>query len=453
MSSSSASPQVMAQSQDVILNIEDDTVSRSLTSYLLKSAGYKVIETDNGLEGIDLARKHKPVLILMDMGIPGLDGYEATMWLKNLEETKDIPVVAITANIMAGDRERSLVAGCDGYFSKPVNPRAFVRDIESYINGYKETLTAEEQEKYLREMNVKVVRRLEEQIRELTRTNNDLEQTIKEKVNELDSTHALLLQSEKMAAIGQLAAGVAHEINNPIGYIGSNLHTLGEYAQDVFRLVNAYEKLETALPEGDKQLSEIAALKKEIAWEGLNSEVSELLEECEEGLTHVKQIVSDLKDFSRAGDNKVLWVNINNNIDSTLNIVNNEIKYKAELVKHYGELPDIKCVPEQINQVIMNLLVNAAQAIEQHGTITISTGVDEDYVWFEVADTGVGIDEENIEKLFEPFFTTKPVGQGTGLGLSVSFGIIQKHHGRIEVSANPGQGASFKVFLPIQPEE
>ncbi len=257
-----------------------------------------------------------------------------------------------------------------------------------------------------------------------------------------------LQQSEKLASIGQLAAGVAHEINNPVGYISSNIGTLTRYLDDIFRLLDAYEQIETDLP-ASAAVEELRVLKKDMDLAYLREDIRALIDESGEGVSRVKKIVQDLKDFSR--QEEAVWqvVDLHKGLESTLNIVHNELKYKAEVVREYGELPLVECIPSQLNQVFMNLLVNAAHAIEQHGVITVRTGTEQEWVWVEVEDTGKGIAPEHLNRLFEPFFTTKPIGKGTGLGLSISYGIVQKHGGRIEVKSEPGRGSRFRVWLPI----
>jgi len=186
--------------------------------------------------------------------------------------------------------------------------------------------------------------------------------------------------------------------------------------------------------------------------EFLKEDIPVLMRESKQGIVRVRQIVQDLKDFSRADTNQDWqWADLHAGIDSTLNVIAGEVKYKADLVKAYGDIPDIQCLPSQINQVVMNLVVNAAQAMgEARGCITIRSGVAGEQVWLEVADNGSGIPPQTLQRIFEPFFTTKPVGQGTGLGLSLSYGIVQKHGGRIEVDSVVGQGTTFRVTLPIR---
>lgn len=268
-----------------------------------------------------------------------------------------------------------------------------------------------------------------------------------ELIKQLAQVHSQLLQSEKMASIGQLAAGVAHEINNPIGFVNSNLGSLRNYVENLLKMVSAYEASEGEL----KAQTRIAIdkLKTEIDICFLREDVVNLLVESLDGMQRVKRIVQDLKDFSRAGESEKQMANLEQGLDSTLNVANNELKYKTTVVKEYAGIPEIECVASQINQVFMNLLVNAAQAIEVHGTIILRTGLDGDKVWVEVQDTGSGIKPEHLDRIFDPFFTTKTIGKGTGLGLAMAYGIVQKHGGEITVKSEVGVGSVFRVTLPI----
>ncbi len=267
----------------------------------------------------------------------------------------------------------------------------------------------------------------------------------------LSAAQQQLQQSEKLASIGQLAAGVAHEINNPIGYVHSNIGSLERYINDMFTLIAAYEKATPSIVDS-AVVNDVNTLRVELDVDFLKDDVPQLLNESKEGITRVKKIVQDLKDFSRVDTSpEFQWANLHQGIDSTLNVVANEIKYKADVIKEYGALPEVECLPSQLNQVYMNLLVNAAQAMgNERGRIAIRTGSAEGQVWLEFADNGSGMSEDVQRRIFDPFFTTKPVGKGTGLGLSLSYGIIQKHKGRIEVKSVPGQGSVFRITLPIQ---
>lgn len=285
---------------------------------------------------------------------------------------------------------------------------------------------------------------VEQANRQLIANNVELKQ-LNEK---LESAHVQLLQSEKMASIGQLAAGVAHEINNPVGFVNSNLGTLGKYITSMFSVISAYETAEAKV--GPNTCPEVSQIKKTLDFNYLKEDIPSLLKESQDGLARVTRIVQDLKDFSHVDEANWQQANLEQGIDSTLNVVANEIKYKAEVVKQYAGLPLVECMPSQLNQVFMNMLMNAAQAIESKGTITVRTGSSGDEVWVEVEDTGKGISPENLSRIFDPFFTTKPIGKGTGLGLSLSYGIVQKHHGRIEVKSELGKGSVFRVWLPAR---
>jgi signal transduction histidine kinase len=282
--------------------------------------------------------------------------------------------------------------------------------------------------------------RVEERTSELTQANDKLQDLI----HELENSQQQLLQSEKLAAIGQLAAGVAHEINNPIGFVNSNLGVLGKYVQGLIRVIDAYERQPAGAEGGD-----IEAIKQEVDYEFLKEDFAQLFDESVSGLARIKKIVVDLRDFSRLGDREWKQADLNQGLDSTLNIVANELKYKAKVIKDYGELPEIECLPGELNQVFLNLLVNAGHAIRDNGEIVIRTRCAEAEVIVEISDNGCGIPAAALPRIFEPFFTTKPVGQGTGLGLALSYGIALKHHGRFEVDSTVGQGTSFRLHLPV----
>ncbi len=435
--------------QHKILYIEDDPTNKALVRKLLSAAGYLVVEAEDGVSGIEAARRERPDLILMDMQMPGLDGYEATTRIKGMREFADTPIIAVTANAMKGDRERSLTAGCNGYIAKPIDIDHFVAQVESYRQGKQERVDAEDQTEYLKAYSHKLVGRLEEKVRELEAINSELEARVSEKVAELKAAQDQLLQSEKMASVGQLAAGVAHEINNPVGYIDSNLGTLQRYLQSMLGMLEAYEAAEDLLPEDAEARERINALKTELDLGYLREDVVELVKESREGLNRVKQIVQNLKEFSHKGEQEWKSEDLHSGIDSTLDIVYNDIKYTADVTKEYGELPHIECILPQLNQVFMNLLINAAHAIESRGIISIRTGTKDDWAWVEISDTGKGIDPEHLTRIFDPFFTTMPIGKGTGLGLSLSYTIIENHGGRIDVESELGQGTTFRLWLPL----
>lgn len=311
-----------------------------------------------------------------------------------------------------------------------------------------------EQNRNLAEANRLLEQRIAERTQALQRANEQLareQQELTELLKQVENTQQQLLQSEKMAAIGQLAAGVAHEINNPVGFVNSNLGTLKSYTGRLLEVLSAYEAVFAG---GDP--ARLKAVLEKADLEFLREDLPMLIQESQEGLSRVTRIVQDLKDFSHVDEAAVQEADLNAGIDSTLNVVWNELKYKAEVIRELGELPPVPCVAAQINQVFMNILVNAAQAIDTRGKITIRSGVSEDgqWVWFEIEDTGKGMSEEVRRRIFEPFFTTKPVGKGTGLGLSISYDIIvKKHGGKLEVRSQPGVGSCFRIELPVVPRQ
>lgn len=276
----------------------------------------------------------------------------------------------------------------------------------------------------------------------------EMNQNLSQAYEHLKSTQGQMLHQEKMASIGQLAAGVAHEINNPTGFITSNLTSLKKYTK---RLINHINFLEQALAplanqETQQQLQE---QQKKIKLSFMQDDIDELIEESLEGTERIKAIVKNLKGFSRVDDTAIKKADLIECLDSALSIAWNEIKYNAKIVKEYQPIPEVCCSAQQLNQVFLNLLINAGQAIKEQGTITISTSLAEPWVVIKIADSGNGIAEENISRIFEPFYTTKEIGKGTGLGLSICHDIIKNHDGEISAESELGVGTTFTIKLPI----
>ncbi|MEJ2200846.1 MAG: PhnD/SsuA/transferrin family substrate-binding protein [Desulfuromonadaceae bacterium] len=285
----------------------------------------------------------------------------------------------------------------------------------------------------------------------LKKAEADLQQSrdaLNEAYQELQRSQSQMLQREKMATVGQLAAGMAHEINNPLGFIGSNLGTLNKYWGKACEFMEFQGQLLTGLATGEA-VDALLQKRKQLKIDLILEDTKNLIEESLDGVDRVKIIVANLKGFSRVDQAKYDQVDINQCLDATLSIIWNELKYNVTLHKDYGELPLTYCYPQQLNQVFLNLLVNAGHAIEGQGDIHIGTRCENGHILVTIRDTGCGIPEENLSRLFEPFFTTKEVGKGTGLGLSIVYDIIKNHNGKIRVKSHVGEGTTFAIKLPV----
>jgi len=293
---------------------------------------------------------------------------------------------------------------------------------------------------------------------ELIRKNKELDESrknvqmalikLEDTYEELKASQLKILQQEKMASIGQLAAGVAHELNNPMSFIASNLRTMDKYLSRLTDFIRAQSEALKSIKDSAK-LQEIDEKRAELKLDHVLEDSKKLLKESLDGSERVKRIVMELNSFSRMDEEEYKKADINECIESAITIVWNELKYKTTLKKEYGDLPLTKCYPRQINQVFVNLLINAAGSIADKGDITIKTWQENDFIWMQVSDTGVGIPRKNLIKIFEPFFTTKEAGKGTGLGLSVSYEIVQRHHGEITVKSEVGTGTTFTIKIPV----
>lgn len=377
----------------------------------------------DGQSALDLiAKGYQPDLILLDIMMPDKDGYQVCSQLKENEKTCHIPIIFLTALDSDEDEAKGLELGAVDYITKPFNPAIVRRRVQTQLE----------------------LKQHQEQLQQLI---DHKTHELSEAYKDLKKIHVQMLQQEKMASIGQLAAGVAHEINNPAGFIASNLSSLQKYVGKLNEGIVFTEEALKKIEDPDLKAS-IKEEKRRLKFDYIREDIGDLIKESQDGIERIATIVRNLKSFSHAENDKWQQVELEKILESSLNIAWNEIKYKARVTKDYHDLPLISCLPQQLGQVFVNLLVNAAQAIKEQGEIRLKTRQDKDWVVIEICDSGSGIAEEHRTKLFEPFFTTKEVSKGTGLGLSICHDIIQKHKGLIEVDSTLGEGTCFTIRLP-----
>jgi signal transduction histidine kinase len=431
-----------------ILMLEDTPDDAELAERELRKAGIylvaKRVETRKAF--LRAMEEFQPDIILSDYKLPGFNGMDALELVRR--ERPDLPVIMVTGALSDIEAVGLINAGAKDYVLKDRLAR-LAPAVQRTLSMAEEEQARKSAEIALRKSHDELEQRVRERTAELTAVNAALQSeklTQEVLIQKLAEAHSQILQSEKLASIGQLAAGVAHEINNPIGFVNSNLGVLQRYVGDLLAVLSSYEKCEGEMTADTR--SALAELKRQVDIDYLRKDVEKLLLESMAGMLRVKRIVQDLTDFSHVEESKTQWVNLEQGLDSTLNIVWQEINSKAEIVKEYSGIPKVECMPAQINQVFLNLLLNAMQAIEADGRITIRTGQNGEDIWVEVEDNGKGIKPEHMDRIFAPFFTTKPPGSGTGLGLSLSYSIVNKHGGRIEVKSSPGKGSVFRVVIP-----
>lgn len=346
-----------------------------------------------------------------------------------------------------------------GLISSYYTTKIIIRPIEELIAGTKK-LSEGHLDHRIKESNYK-------EINELITTYNtmaenlqflytNLENKVKERTaeletanNELKNTQTMVVHSEKMRSLGQLVAGITHEINNPINFIHGNMSHLNNYSNALIELVECYESFEKEL--NDEERQKIAEIKEKIELDFIKEDLPMLIKSCRDGTERTKNIILDLKNFSRLDEMVINSIKLEKEIDTTLNILQNKIKGKIEIIKEYEDnLPPIEGYGGQLNQVFMNIIDNACYATKDGGKIYIRLKkVDKDVI-IEFEDTGSGMTKEQLDKIFEPFFTTKPVGEGSGLGMSISYKVIQNHNGKIAVDSLVGRGTIFKIQLPIK---
>ncbi|WP_193196340.1 response regulator [Nostoc sp. MG11] len=417
-----------APSRGIVLVVDDNPANLQVLSSFLDQSSFEVWAARSGEKALQrLENDNLPDLILLDVMMPGIDGFETCKHLKSNPRVQDIPVIFMTALSETADKVKGLQLGAVDYITKPFQHEEVLVRIENHLK-----------------------------LRNLTKT-------LIAKNAELQQTQTQLIQVEKVAALGQLTAGIAHEVNNPINFIAGNLNFVEQYVKEVVSLLSLYQQY---LPDPPDEI-QTAIQKSDLSF--LLNDLSKIIQSMQVGTSRVTEIVSSLNNFSRHREAGKKLANLHEGLESTLPILGHRFKPNAhrpdiQLIKEYGNLPLIECYPGEMNQVFMNLICNAIDAIEetyknkdldtiyQHpGVIKIKTEAIGEQVILRIADNGSGINKAEQTKTFDAFYTIKPVGKGTGLGLSIAYQIVvNNHHGKLTYHSKPGEGIEFIIELPIR---
>ncbi|MEH1840839.1 MAG: response regulator [Nostoc sp.] len=423
----------------LILVVDDTTTNLEIVLNILTNIGFDVITDNNGESAIKQIESRLPDLILLDVIMPGIDGFETCKRLKNNLATCDIPVIFMTADSDTDSKVKGLNIGAVDYITKPFHEEELLARIKTHLQ--------------LRNLTKTLEKRVAERTAALSKVLKDLQES-----------QIQLVQTEKMSVLGELVTGVAHEINNPVGFIHGNLGHASVYFQDMINLINLYQQhYPNPVPEIQQEIAAID-LKYMLA------DLPNLISSMKEGVQRIRNISNSLRTFSRADSDRKVSCNIHDGIDSTIMILKYRLKASEDrpdiqVIRDYGNLPEIECFIGQLNQVFMNLLANAIDALEESNLgrtyieieanpnqVLIQTSLTENkkHILIRIKDNGVGMSPDIQQKIFDHLFTTKGVGQGTGLGLSIARQIVvEKHGGTLEVNSAPAQGSEFIIKLPV----
>lgn len=428
--------------------VDDNPTNLKVLSGAMADSGWMILVATDGERAIKQAEYASPDLILLDVMMPGIDGFETCSRLKINPKTQEIPVIFMTALNDTVDKVKGLNLGAVDYITKPFQQEEVLARVGVHLR-------LRSLAKKLVEQNEMLEKRVEERTAELM-----------DALKNLQNSQVQLVKNEKMSALGQLVAGVAHEINNPVGFIAGNLSEAEQDIKSLIQLIEYYQK------EYPNPAPHILELSEEIDLEYLKQDVPEMIASMKQGTDRLRNISMSLRTFSRLDDRDRVEFSIHEGIDSTLSILRHRIKAnehrpEIQVLRKYGEVPAIKCFPGQLNQAFMNILSNAIDALDESNKgrsyqeidvnpnqVTIRTYLrDADWLAISIGDNGCGMSEEVRAKVFDHLFTTKPVGKGTGLGLSISREIIEdKHEGRLICRSASGEGTEFTIELPVNPE-
>jgi signal transduction histidine kinase len=434
--------------ETIVLIVDDNQTNLKVLCGAIADSGLEILVAIDGESAIEQAEYAKPHLILLDVMMPGIDGFETCIRLKKNPITRDIPIIFMTALSDIVDKVKGLSIGAVDYITKPFQTEEVLARINVHLKLHYLNKELEEQKN-------KLENRVQERTAELSQV-----------LHELQESQLQLIQNEKMSTLGQLVAGVAHEINNPVGFLTGNLGLVSEYTSHLINHLHLYHK------NYQNPVEEIAKNAKKIYLHELIAELPQVISSMEVGIDRISNISTSLRNFSRSDTCNKVAFDIHEGIDSTLMILKHRLKAsnkhpEIEVIKYYGNVPLVECYPGQLNQVLMNLISNAIDALEEYyqvlldeccadkhlSKILISTEVStiNDWVKISIKDNAAGIPNDVREQIFNEFFTTKKVGKGTGLGLSISQQIIQeKHHGKLSCISAIGKGTEFLIEIPIE---
>jgi two-component system, NtrC family, sensor kinase len=429
-----------------ILVVDDEPKNLRILQIRLEANGYTVFTATNGQEALEQIKACRPDLILTDLQMPGMDGFEVCRRIQANQATQFIPIVMVTSLSEPEVRIKAIKAGADDSIAKPFDIVEVLARLSSLlrIKHYHDELE-------------KVNQELQKRTAELATANQVLEEKnaeLESAYGELKHTQAELVQSEKLAGLGQIVAGVAHEINNPVNFISSSLNPLERNLKVILQIFDKLDQVyQLELPQLEPLLQEVDQLAAELDYQAARSAIPKILSAMREGTTRTTQIIQSLRTFARHGGSGKAPAELHVGLDATLTLLANRFQDKITVHKDLGNLPQVECDAGQINQVFMNLLTNAIDVIEDDGEIWIATRQVDENVEIRVRDTGHGIPEDVKDKIFDPFFSTKEVGSGMGLGLWIAYQIVVEGHGGvIDVESEVGKGTEFIVTLPIQSE-
>jgi signal transduction histidine kinase len=481
---------ILPLEQNSILIVDDNPNNLAVLFEFLTASGFKVLVARTGESAITKAEYSMPDLILLDVLMPpGIDGFETCQHLKAKDSTKDIPVIFMTALDETKNKVRGFDLGAVDYVTKPIQNEEVlarakahlsIRNLTKKLQSQNEQMQQEIADREQAQINLQSLteeleKRVEKRTAELSETNDRLTEEVKERQQmqenlqkslfELQHAQTLVIQSEKMSALGQMVAGIAHEINNPVNFICGNINYVRDYTQDIISVLNLYHQHYPDPAEEIETKSEAVDL------EFIKKDLVKMLDSMQVGGDRIRDLIFSMRYFSRQEGLEMKQINIHESIDSTLMILQNRLKFKPnrptiEVIKKYSpHLVTVECLGGEINQVFMNILANAIDAIEECSSqgnvgeikpnpylIQISTELSNyNTVTIKISDSGGGISEEVQGRIFDPFFTTKPIGKGTGIGLSISWHIVvDKHGGMLRCTSIAGKGTEFAIELPIQ---